>query len=120
MVCCQMSCVGSTALMAKRLNFSYNLKVCLLLDFSHFFNSLFQNEIDEGKKIRGSLDSHFVIPGLLAHALSCSLNLVVLLSQEPLKVSGLPNKIVKISAGYHHSSAISGSYFLLDTLVITV
>lgn len=26
---------------------------------------------------------------------------------EPLKVSELPNKIVKISAGYHHSSAIS-------------
>ncbi|KAG5529004.1 hypothetical protein RHGRI_029612 [Rhododendron griersonianum] len=27
---------------------------------------------------------------------------------EPLKVLGLPNEIIKIYAGYHHSSAITG------------
>lgn len=37
-----------------------------------------------------------------------NVNLVVLLSQEPLEVSGLPKEIVKVSAGYSHSSAITG------------
>ena len=48
------------------------------------------------------------------------LNLVVLLLQEPVKVSGLPKEIIKIYAGYHHSSAVTGSYFLLDASSITV
>ncbi|XP_028101797.1 uncharacterized protein LOC114301087 isoform X1 [Camellia sinensis] len=39
---------------------------------------------------------------------------------EPLKVSRLLKEIIKVSSGYHHSSAITGLYFLLDTSFIMV
>ncbi|KAF6140983.1 hypothetical protein GIB67_024416 [Kingdonia uniflora] len=33
---------------------------------------------------------------------------------EPLEVSGLPREVIQISAGYHHSSAITGVNLILD------